>query len=200
MAKNSLHGSTSNPLKHLKNHHFNKLSDEDKQELTRNGETSGHHDRPKRTLYRLKHSTGPLPRNHALVKNIDRKVARLFVSSTVSWSLLENKDFGNLCSELLGGRYNIPSRDYILNNVMVPMYEETKIEIRKELKKHIMAFSYTDHWHNRLDSLCIIYCLVYIIISIFFRIIFIIIISIFFRIIFIIISIFIYDHDGSIRV
>ena len=123
--KKSLHGSTSNPLKHLKNHHFNKLSDEDKQELTRNGETSGHHGRPKRTLYRLEHSTGPLPRNHKLVKQIDRKVARLFISSTVSWSLLENKDFGNLCSELLGGRYNIPSRDYILNNVMVLMYEET---------------------------------------------------------------------------
>ena len=47
---------------------------------------------------------------------------------------------------MLGGRYNIPSRDYIQNNVMIPMYEETKVEIRKELKKHINIGLTTDAW------------------------------------------------------
>ena len=61
-------------------------------------------------------------------------MARLFVSSSASWSLLENKVFGELCSEMLDGRYNIPSRDYIQNSVMIPMYQETKVEIKKELK------------------------------------------------------------------
>ena len=96
----SLHGSTSNPLKHLKQHHFNKISEQDKDELSRNGETSGNRGQPKRTLYRKEHETGPLPRNHRLVKQIDRKVARLIVSSTVSCSQqgchFEDKNFEDI--------------------------------------------------------------------------------------------------------
>ena len=148
----SLHGSTSNQLKHLKQHHFNKISEQDKDELSRNGETSGNRGQPKRTLYRKEHETGPLPRNHRLVKQIDRKVARLFVSSTASWSLLENKVFGDLCGEMLGGRYNIPSRDYIQNNVMIPMFEETRVEIKKELKKHINIGLTTDAWTSMVQQ------------------------------------------------
>ena len=73
-------------------------------------------------------------------------MARLFVSSSASWSLLENKVFGELCSEMLDGRYNIPSRDYIQNSVMIPMYQETKVEIKKELKKHMNIGLTTDAW------------------------------------------------------
>ena len=47
----NLLGSTSTPLKHVKDHHYNKLTDEQKDRMSKNGEMSGKGDTvPKRTL------------------------------------------------------------------------------------------------------------------------------------------------------
>ena len=81
------------------------------------------------------HEVGPLPRSHASVKKVDKKLAKVFISSIASWSLLDNADFGAFCEEILGGKYNLPTRAYILNNVINPMFQETKDLIEKELKK-----------------------------------------------------------------
>ena len=141
---NHLRGSTSNLLKHIKQRHFHKLTEQDKDELSRNGETSGNRSQSKRTLYSKEHDTGPLPRTNRLVKQIDRKMARFFVSSSASWSLLDNKFFAELFSEMLDGRYNIPSRSYIQNNVLLPMYQETKLAVKNELKDHMNIALTTD--------------------------------------------------------
>ena len=44
-----------------------------------------------------------LPRNHPEVKAIDRQLAKMFVSSSVSLNLLENKDFSNFAKKHLNG-------------------------------------------------------------------------------------------------
>ena len=88
----------------------------------------------RRTLRRKIYNEGALARVHPSVKELDRKIAKVFITSCASWSLLENDAFGELCSQLLGGRYNLPSRYYIQENVMTPMYEETKAHIKSELK------------------------------------------------------------------
>ena len=106
------------------------LSDEDKGSLSNNGATSGKTG-VRRTLSRKIYEQGALARGHPSVKETDRKVAKVILSSCASWSLVDNEAFGELCSELLGGRYNLPSRYYIQENVMKPMYEETKVHIKK---------------------------------------------------------------------
>ena len=77
---------------------------------------------------------------------MDRKVAKVILTSCVSWSIIDNEAFGELCGELLTGRYNLPSRYYIQENVMTPMYEETKVLIKNELKKQVNIGLTTDAW------------------------------------------------------
>ena len=134
-----LFGSTSNPLKHIRESHYAKLSDEDKGLLSNNGATSGKN-AVRRTLAKKINEQGALARYHPSVKEIDQKIAKVFLTSCVSWTLLDNEAFGELCSELLNGRYNLPSRYYIQENVMTPMYEETKVHIKNQLKnRYILA-------------------------------------------------------------
>ena len=140
-----LSGSTSNPLKHLRVLHYNMLSDEEKGSLPNNGATSGTNG-VRRTLSKKIYEVGALARGHPSVKETDRKLAKVILSSCVSWSLIDNEAFGELCSELLGGRYNLPSRYYIQENVMTPMYEETKVYIKNALKKQVNIGLTTDAW------------------------------------------------------
>ena len=142
-----LNGSTSNPLKHIKDDHYDKLTDEQKAKMSQNGETSGKGGTlPRRTLYKKLFQDGPLPRNHKAVKRVDAKLARVLISSIASWSLLDNAHFGAFCDEILSGRYNLPTRTYMLNNVINPMFQETKEHIRKELKKCKNIGLTTDAW------------------------------------------------------
>ena len=121
------------------------LSDEEKGLMSNNGETSGKTG-VRRTLRRKIYKEGALARVHPSVKEMDRKIAKVFFTSCVSWSLIENEAFGELCRQLLGGRYNLPSRYFIQENVMTPMYEETKAHIKSELKKQINIGLTTDAW------------------------------------------------------
>merc|ERR1712121_510372 len=88
----------------------------------------------------------PMPRSHRLCQEMDRKIAKFFISSTCSWVILENKHFGHLFTYLYDGRYNLPCRSYLDTNVITPMYEETKLAIKEELKKHTNIAITTDAW------------------------------------------------------
>ena len=113
--------------------------------MSNNGATSGNNG-VRRTLSRKIYEQGALARCHPSVKEMDRKIAKVILTSCVSWTLIDNEAFGELCSELLGGRYNLPSRYYIQENVMKPMFEETKAHIKKELKKQVHIGLTTDAW------------------------------------------------------
>ena len=123
----NLLGSTSTPLKHVKEHHYNKLTDEQKDRMSKNGETSGKGGTvPKRTLCKKKLQYGPLPRSDKKVMRVDAKLGRLLISSSASWTLLDNPEFGLFCEEIFAGRYNVPTRGYMLDNVINPMFHEAK--------------------------------------------------------------------------
>ena len=78
-----LSGSTSTPLKHVKEQHYNKLTDEQKQRMSKNGETSVKGGTvPKRTLCKKMFHNGPLPRSNKNVKRVAGKLARVLISST----------------------------------------------------------------------------------------------------------------------
>ena len=122
-----LSGSTSTPLKHIKNKHYNLLTVEQKEYMSKNGETSGKGGTlPKRTLTKKNTKGSPLPRTHNKVKRVDAKLGRLLISSCASWTLLDNPEFGLFCEEILAGRYNVPTRGYMLDNVINPMFHEAK--------------------------------------------------------------------------
>merc|ERR1712082_188985 len=50
------------------------------------------------------------------------------------------------CDELLGGRYKLPGRTYMLTNVIHPMFEETKKLIKENMKKCKYIGLTTDAW------------------------------------------------------
>ena len=80
------------------------------------------------------HEAGPLPRNHGSVKRVDAKLARVLISSNASWSLLDNANFGAFCDEILNGRYKLPTRTYILTNVINPMFRKPKTTLEMNWK------------------------------------------------------------------
>ena len=50
----------------------------------------------RRTLRRKIYDEGALARIHPSVRELDRKIAKVFITSCASWSLLENDAFGEL--------------------------------------------------------------------------------------------------------
>ena len=73
--------------------------------MSKNGETSGKGGTvPKRTLCKKMFHNGPLPRSNKNVKRVDGKLARVLISSTASWTVLDNPEFGVFCEEILSGR------------------------------------------------------------------------------------------------
>ena len=141
-----LSGSTSNVLKHLRVLHYHRFTEQDTAELPQNGRSSGNRGQPPRTLNRREVDGQPMPRSNRLCQEMDRKIAKFFISSTCSWVILENKHFANLFTDLYEGRYNLPCRSYLNTNVISPMYEETKLAIKEELKKHTNIAITTDAW------------------------------------------------------
>ena len=68
----------------------------------------------------------PLPRGSESVKRVDRKLAKTLISSHASWTLLDNPEFAVYSKEILNSRYNLPTHSYMLDNVINPMFHETK--------------------------------------------------------------------------
>ena len=115
--------------------------------MSKNGETSGKGGTvPKRTLCKKKLQYGPLPRSDKKVMRVDAKLGRLLISSSASCTLLDNPEFGVFCEEILAGRYNVPTRGYMLANVINPMFHEAKENIKMKLQKCKCIGLTTDAW------------------------------------------------------
>ena len=143
----NLGSSTSTPLKHITQSHFAYLTDEQKLRMSHNGETSGKCGTvPKRTLKKIMSEDGPLPRSHDHVKKVDNLLAKFLITSTVSWNVLDNRHFAAYSAEILKGRYNLPSRSYMVHNVISPMFHETKENIKNKLKNIKYIALTTDAW------------------------------------------------------
>ena len=144
-------GSTSNIATHMKNAHFAKLSDTDKASMTVMGTTSGIKDGknvPKRCLLKFFLEEAPcLPRGHKSVKECDRLLAKFLINSSTSMHVLEDPDFANFVQKLKE-QYTLPSRSYVNDNVIVPMFHETNEAIKNILSKCSNIGLTADAWSS----------------------------------------------------
>ena len=67
--------------------------------MSNNGASSGNN-AVRRTLNKKIYEQGALARCRPSVKEMDRKMAKVIIASCVSWTLIDNEAFGELCSEL----------------------------------------------------------------------------------------------------
>ena len=81
-----------------------------------------------------------------MFRKLIKKLGKVLISSNVSWTLLENKEFAEFTKEILNGRYNFPGRTYMWDNVVTPMFDETKERIKNKLKSVIYIALTTDAW------------------------------------------------------
>ena len=139
-------GATLTPLKHIIIAHYDLLTVYERSQMSQNGESSGNNGTlPKRSLNKQIKAKCPLPRNCALVKNADRALAKGMISTNASFTLLDNVEFG-LFAETLHPAYRLPSRNYLLSNVIHPMFEETKAEVKVQISKVRNIGLCTDAW------------------------------------------------------
>ena len=138
----NLGGSTSTPLKHIREHHYGFLTQEQRNRMK--GMT--HSTPTRRTSKKVKSKNEPLPRSHVDVQKLDSLLGNVIISSHDSWRLLKNRPFAELCGQLLEGRYILPTQSYMVAHVINPLFTYTKELIKNKLKntKHIGIT--TDAW------------------------------------------------------
>ena len=144
-------GSTSNIGHHIKKLHYKRMSEQDVASLTTLGQTSGKKgDRevPQRCLLKRMIENAPaLPRGSPSVKDSDRLLARYIVNSSTSMHLLEDLDFSNFVKSLKS-LYTLPSRRYMSDNVVIPMYHAT-LDVIKEILSNCKNIGLTaDAWSS----------------------------------------------------
>ena len=67
------------------------------------------------------------------LKSPDRQLAKFIVNASISMNILDDNDFSLFCLTLRL-QYTLPSRGYMLNNVITPMFQETYKYIKKTNK------------------------------------------------------------------
>ena len=70
----------------------------------------------------------------------------MFVSSNVSFNLLDNKHFGNYSENILNGQYNIPGWGYMMGTLINNMFQDIKIHIKQNLRNVCHLVLCTDAW------------------------------------------------------
>ena len=145
--------STSNPMSHLRKHHMVILTAQENEQMSQNGEPSGSSVHPQISLVRVDRVCNKvLSRKHPDVRYIDRQLAKMFVSSNVSFNLLDNKHFGNYSKNILNGRYNIPGRTFMMGTLIPGMYQEAKEDIKKILRTVQHLTLCTDAWTSLTNA------------------------------------------------
>ena len=132
-AVSGLQGSTSTPLRHVRNKHYGKLSAQERENAERGkiGESTGRNisgeHLPFRSLSRSFKPDRLWPRRKCVIP--DRLLGKFIVTSSTSLTILDNREFGDY-SKSLNVFYRIPSRSYMQDNVITPMYEDTKNHVK----------------------------------------------------------------------
>ena len=147
-----LKGSTSTALSHVKQHHFDKLTDDERNDLMdkMKGTTSPSSKLPARSPKAAAAFFSGHRISHESKKGRELNVKLLFamISSSVSFNILDCPAWG-IFVECLGERkWNLPSRQYMNASVVSPVYnacEKCVIEILKN--QHHIAIT-TDIWKS----------------------------------------------------
>ena len=80
----------------------------------------------RRTSKKVKSNNEPLPRTHVDVQKLDSMLGNVIISSHDSWRLLKNRPFVEFAGQLLEGRYTLPTQSYMVENVINPLFTNTK--------------------------------------------------------------------------
>ena len=132
-----LQGSTSTTLRHVRNKHYAFLSKQEQENADRSliGESSGKNisgkDLPLRSLTRTLKPGRLWTRKRS--EYHDRQLGKFIVTSSTTLNILDNREFGDY-SKGLCMHYRIPSRNYMQNSVITPMYEDTKIYVKSVIE------------------------------------------------------------------
>ena len=118
--------STSTIRTHLLKNHRNKLSEEELASISIYGESSGisasGESLPPRSLLRSPRPNMALPRSSVVTH--DRYLGKWLVTSSASFNTVDNKEFSDFVQSCMGN-YCLPSRGYLQQNVVAPMYNDS---------------------------------------------------------------------------
>ena len=127
----ALLGSTSTALHHLKQHHIQRLSSEERTKLL-GGSTTPNSALPARSTTRNLFDGPLISKNSPKGRRCNEKLARALLSGSISIQILDNIHFGIFCEELCS-KYRLPSRFYMTNSVIPKMFYETKLVVKNKL-------------------------------------------------------------------
>ena len=97
------------------------------------------------TEYTQKGSDCILPHRNPMTKRHDRHLGLWIVKDLKPFSDCDSPGL-NMFAKSLNGHYNLPSKETLKTNVIIPMYEETKQAIKKILAPATDVALTCDNW------------------------------------------------------
>ena len=124
--------STSSCRTHLLQHHSDRFTPEEWATISQRGESSGvsasGEKLPPRSLTKTLRPGMVLPRSSS--QHQDRLLGKWLVTSAGSFNTVDNKEFSDFCQSLMQN-YCLPSRGYLQQNVVAPMYDDSLKYVQK---------------------------------------------------------------------
>ena len=146
-----LGGSTSTALYHIKQHHGDKLTAEELSSFTKKTQgteiTSPTSRLPVRTP---PHSTlfPKIKQNSTRGRDLNIKLMLAMISSSVSFNILDNPEWGIFVESLSCNQYHLPSRQYMNGQIVPVIYAACQKAVSEKIKniRHIALT--TDAWKS----------------------------------------------------
>ena len=146
-----LGGSTSTALYHIKQHHIDKLTAEELYSINKKAQgteiTSPTSRLPARTP---PHSTlfPKIKQNSTRGRDLNIKLMLAMISSSVSFNILDNPEWGIFVESLSGNQYHLPCRQYMNGTIVPAIYSACKTVVTEKIKTiHHIALT-TDCWKS----------------------------------------------------
>ena len=147
-----LQGSTSTALSHVRQHHYDKLTDDERNDLMdkSKGTTSPASRLPARSPKGAAafFSGHKISHDSKKGRELNVKLLIAMISSSVSFNILDCPEWGVFVECLSGDKYNLPSRQYMNASIVSPVFnacEKSVIDILKT--QHHIAIT-TDIWKS----------------------------------------------------
>ena len=102
----------------------------------------------KSTMKTYTHTRRTVDQNSCLYNDFGRLLARFVITSNSALSIIENQQLKEFLDSVSEPKYSMPSTNYLKNNIMLPMLNETEKNMKTELVK-VQAIGLTsDGWQS----------------------------------------------------
>ena len=143
-----LSGSTSTALQHIRSHHQDKMTEQEKLELNRNEHTTFDSKTPKRQIRGYGDMCSKILHTSYKGMKLNKSLCLALITGSVPFKFLDNPHFGMYVETLSGNQYNLPSRTYMSTSVMPSIHHKLKQAVSDLLKnKKYISFT-TDCWRS----------------------------------------------------